>query len=230
MIPNLLGVAAIGGHFWTLEVELLFYVIVGMLFVAFGSLRIMVVIPAYLLVVVSCLSWDRPPEVEGYWLRLPLFFSIMFYGACCREIVKNEGVFGRQKYHFHRVITLGAITGLVSIWPLQGAYFGFIENDFYQIKAAFVMLTAILGFLFWAVFIRVKIGWLARAGRWTYSVYLFHWLVLYSLLSKITTYMSGWPLPVYITLVLGVSFGIGAMAYRWIEQLSDRIGKRIVGD
>jgi len=229
MVPALLGVEAIGGHFWTLEVELIFYVIVALLFWVFGVLRKAGVILTYLIVIVWCLSWSSPPEENGYWLRLSVFLSIMFYGACCRELMKSECSSDSQEHCFPRAISLGVITGLVSIWPIQGAYFGFLENDVYQVKAGATMLMAILGFLFWVLVGRVRIEWLSRVGRWTYSAYLFHWLVLYSILSKLTTYMNGWPLLLYIVLVLGLSFGVGALAYRWIEQPSDRLGKRIAG-
>jgi len=226
MFPSLFGVSAIGGHFWTLEVELIFYIIVALLFGVFRTLCRTIVVPAYLIIIVWCLSWDSPPEKQGYWIRLPIFLSIMFYGTCCRELMKENLSFIHKKTSYYRASMIGFVTAIVSTWPIQGIYFGFIENDFYQVKAGFVMLASILGFLFWVLFFRMQIEWLSRVGRWTYSAYLFHWLILYSILSKFSAYLRGWPLPLYIVLVLGISFGVGAIAYRWIEQPSDRLGRR----
>jgi len=130
---------------------------------------------------------------------------------------------------FYRAIALGLVTGLGTVWPMQAGVLAILENDFFQMKAAFVMLFSILGFLFWVLFLRVNIGWLARVGRWTYSTYLFHWVVLYPILSETLSHLVGWILAFYIIVSLGISFGVGAIAYRWLEQPSDRIGKRIAG-
>jgi len=41
--------------------------------------------------------------------------------------------------------------------------------------------------------------------------------------------LEGWPLLFYIVVFLPLCFALGTAAYRWIEQPSDRIGKRIAG-
>jgi len=227
MFPSLFGVRGIGGHFWTLEIELIFYLATTILFLVFGSLKWRVVFPVYVLTAVWCFSWPHPPEESGYWIRLPLFLLLMFYGACCREIMRIQWASDHRAHRFYRAIALGIVTALGAIWPMQAGVLAILENDFYQLKAASVMFFSILGFLFWVLFLRVNIEWLARVGRWTYSTYLFHWVVLYPILSKTLSHLVGWTLSFYIIVSLGISFGFGAIAYRWLEQPSDRIGKRI---
>ncbi|WP_082780773.1 acyltransferase family protein [Cephaloticoccus primus] len=227
MFPGLFGISSVGSYFWTLEVELFFYVIVAVAFLIFGRLSTKLTVALFTTSLAWCWAWPNLPGAGGYWIRLSVFLALMFFGASCRTFVQKKGYWslGRVQVSI-RAILIGVATGLVSIWPVQGAYFSFLSGELYHVKAAVVILAAILGFLFWVVLTPVRISWLARVGRWTYSTYLFHGVALYLLPGRFV----GWSLPAYVAGALVLSFSLGGLLYRWIEQPSDRIGKRLSGE
>jgi len=230
----------IGGHFWTLQVELVFYVIVGFLFLMFGRLGLRVILPIYLgsnsvLWIWICFVWPYLAPISLFWFGLPVYLTAMFWGACCRELI-NETPFraGCIVFRYRRAIGIGIVTGLFSMIPLNTSFLGFVEGNDLMLDQGLMTFSGIIIFLFFGILTPVKLDWLAYVGRWTYSTYLFHMAVIYfvlrainsRILSEFSDTLRGWPLPIYVLMLTVLCFGVGALAYRWIEQPSDRIGKR----
>jgi len=237
MLPSAVGVDNALGHFWTLEVELLFYSLLLVLFLLSGRSGVSALGGGIYLLSIGLSSYfSFPPMGNSLWLRLPLFFSVMFWGACCREIMRfdfSEWRLLRLSGHLMRVVLIGVITGLLLMSPIINVYYGFIDGDVVSMRQFSPVIISVLVFLFWVILRPVQIRWLARCGRWTYSVYLWHMMPIHatviSVQSGVIEGIGGWPLPLYIIVFLPISFALGAAAYRWIEQPSDRIGKRIAG-
>lgn len=228
MFPGLFNARRMGGYFWTLEIELFFYVIITLAFLIFGRLNLKVTTALFLLTLIWCWSWFKLPGEGGYWTRPSLCLTVMLWGSCCRNFINKKERWGSPKWGISlNTLSLGVSTGLVSIWPTQGAYFSFLSEGFHSAKISLAVLSGILAFLFFAILTPIRCGWLARIGRWTYSTYLFHGVILYSILEKCTKALSGWPMPVYMAGTLLLSFTLGALLYRYLEQPSDRIGKRL---
>jgi len=236
MLPSAAGVENALGHFWTLEVELLFYMLLTVLFLVLGRLGLIRILLTYSVILGVLWIWPALPMEKGLWGRLPLFFSIMIWGAACREIIRLDfsswlrlGLPGGMM----RATVVGGLTGLLMAWPLCNIYFGFIDGDRGRVGQFFVLSLSIIIFLFWVVLRPMRIRFLARAGRWTYSVYLWHMMPIHAAVlsaqSGVFNGLRGWPLPIYIVVFLPLCFALGAAAYRWIEQPSDRIGKRLAG-
>ena len=59
-------------------------------------------------------------------------------------------------------------------------------------------------------------------GRISYSLYLYHWLVL----GVITAWMPQCPLPLRMTLLIGASILLADLSYRFIERPSLRVGRK----
>jgi len=220
MIPSLAGAPLVQGPFWTLEIELVFYITVAFLFLILGHLNRVIIGACYLSFVSLYLVF--PEDIRGlnYWDRLPLYLAIMFYGAFCRKMVHNDAFYLGASM---RSIVLGLATGLLAIWPIQIGYLGLIERDSHQLTASALLLAVVCTFLFWIIIRPVKITWLSHVGRCTYSTYLLHLSIIYWA-SKMLTWLPAWG---YIMVSVSLSFVVGAVAYRWIEQPSDRIGKRL---
>jgi len=220
MLPSLAGAPLAQGVFWTLEIELVFYLVVIFLFLIFGRFNRVIIGTCYLAFL--SLYWIFPEDIRSlnYWGCLPLYLAIMFYGAFCRRIVHDDTSYLGISM---RSAALGVTTGLLTIWPIQIGYFGLIERDYHQLKASALLFAVVFLFLFWIVIRPVKITWLSHVGRWTYSTYLLHLSTIYGL-SKMLTWLPAWG---YIIVSVSLSFFVGAVAYRWIEQPSDRIGKRL---
>ncbi|MFZ6725900.1 acyltransferase family protein [Undibacterium sp. MH2W] len=59
-------------------------------------------------------------------------------------------------------------------------------------------------------------------GRISYSLYLYHWLVL----GVITAWMPQWLLPLRMTLLISASIFLADLSYRFIERPSLRVGRK----
>jgi len=233
MLPSAAGVDNALGHFWTLEIELLFYILLLVTFLLFGRSGSW---GAGGLFGTSLVLYFLLPSSNILWLRLPLFFSIMFWGACCREIIRLD--FSRwrslrRSEHLIRVGLIGVMTGFLLMSPLSNFHFGFIDDDEVLMRQFSSVVFSVFVFLFWVVLRPVQVRWLARVGRWTYSVYLWHMTPVHaailSIKSGLLKGLGGWQLSFYIIVFVPVCFALGAAAYRWVEQPSDRIGKRLAG-
>jgi len=231
MLPSL-GASGHGfHHFWTLEVELIFYFLVAALFFILGRLGWKVLVPVYLLLIVLTVKKVTDPDsVIDYDTMLPCWV-IMFWGGICREILRFDFSYfrclsPRHGVNWARSVSLGVVSGITAI-VLLVSYAGMGEAGRpYQLSGLF----GILGFLFWVILSPIQIDWLSRVGRWTYSTYLFHFLVIVIVrwLLKLPNLGHASPIPpLFLVLCLLVSFVIGALAYRWVEQPSDQIGKQL---
>jgi len=225
MLPSLSGAGLVQLHFWTLEIELVFYLIIASLFFIFGGLNRLVIAGGYLVSILLYLNFVEDIRGLNYWSHFPLYIAIMFYGASCRMIMQFHS---SRSAKWRQGVLLGLATGLLMIWPMRAAYLGVIERNEAQLESAVLLLSVIVVFILWVIIRPVKIAWLAYLGRWTYSVYLLHGVVLYfcSRVLLLQSFMPAWG---YVSVVTSLSFALGAAAYRWIEQPSDRIGKRIAG-
>jgi len=233
MFPSVGGEPVVAGQFWTLEFELLLYVSVSTLFFCVGRLTWRVLAPVYLGLVGWCLFRADMLTHSLHPMRGVLYLGLMFYGAVCREIIECDfsklKQFGQEKKL--RCIAIGLVTGFLILPALNWIFVEGLEEISLSLVRGWAVINAALIFLFWAVLTPIRISWLTHVGRWTYSTYLFHTVIFYGFLvqikSGLLTHFSELPMPVYVAVVTVVSFAFGALAYRWIEQPSDRIGKRL---
>jgi len=231
MLPSL-GVSGHGlHHFWTLEVELIFYFLAAALFVLFGRLGWKTLLPVYLLLVaLTVRKVISPDAVISYDTMLPCLV-IMFWGGICREILRLDFSYFRWLAPKHGVNWARSATlGVVSSMTMAVLLMSYSHVRGAGRAHALVGVFGILGFLFWVILTPVRIDWLSRVGRWTYSTYLFHFLVIVitrSLLNMPPFGDTSLVPPFFTGLCLLVSFAVGALVYRWIEQPSDQIGKKL---
>jgi len=231
MLPSL-GVEGHGfSHFWTLEVELVFYILVAALFFIFGRLGWKVLLPSYLLLVVFVV---RRIAVLGsaldYDTMLP-YLVVMFWGGLCREMLRFD--FSRWQWFspkcgvdWARSATFGIVSGITTIVLLMGYSSMRGTGRSYELAGLF----GILGFLFWIILTPARLRLLAKVGCWTYSTYLLHGSVLFISRSifDISFFRESYCIPpLFPILSLFVSFALGALAYRWVEQPSDQVGKQL---
>ena len=117
MVPSLGGATSAAGHFWTLEVELVFYLLVAALFLAIGKLGWKVMVPAFSVMGLWYLEWPMFP-LEEHWKSIILYLAVMFWGACCRELMRFD--FGRwvgaQRANLVRAIAIGLGCSTAGIW------------------------------------------------------------------------------------------------------------------
>jgi len=231
MLPSL-GASGHGfHHFWTLEVELIFYFLLTTLFFLLGRLGWKVLLPVYLLLVVLTVRKVISPDVGiNYDTMLPCLV-VMFWGGICREILRLDfscfrWLAPRYGINWARSSALGVVSGMTMIVLMMSYSHVLGAGRAHK----FVGLFGTLGFLFWVILTPVRIDWLSRVGRWTYSTYLFHFLVIVivrSLLNMPPFGDTSLVPPFFTLLCLLLSFAVGALVYRWIEQPSDQVGKQL---
>jgi len=128
MLPSL-GASGNGFyHFWTLEVELIFYFSAAALFFIFGRLNWKVLLPVYLLLIVlTTREVAAPDAVINYDTMLPCLV-VMFWGGICRKILRFD--FSRWRWlapkrgvNWARAAALGIASGM-TIAVLMVSYSG----------------------------------------------------------------------------------------------------------
>jgi len=202
------------------------------LFLIFGRLGWKILLPSYLVVVVFAVRKIVDPNaVLNYDTLLP-YLVVMLWGSLCREILRFDFSRWRKSapksnVDWGRSVALGLASGVTIIILLMAYSAMPATGHSYELAGLF----GLLGFLFWSILTPVRMRWLSYIGRWTYSTYLLHLLVITTGLKLIRKYplfdtLFGSPLAFTGLCLLG-SFAVGALAYRWIERPSDSIGKRL---
>jgi len=234
MLPSLGSRGGAVAQFWTLEIELVFYLTIAGLFLIFGRLGRKVLLLGYLLLLgLAVRQVTAPGAVLGYDTMLP-YLVVMFWGGICREILRFDFPRGqwltpKRGVNWARSAALGVVSGMTMIVLLMG--YSSVRGTGRSCELAGVF--GILGFLFWVILTPIRLDWLSRVGRWTYSTYLFHFPVIFvarALLNIPKFEVTSRVPPFFTGLCFLISFVLGALAYRWIEQPSDRIGKCLTAE
>ncbi|KXU36172.1 hypothetical protein AXK12_03930 [Cephaloticoccus capnophilus] len=231
MLPSLGSRGHSIAQFWTLEIELVFYLAIAGLFLIFGHLGKKVLLLGYLLLLgLAVRKVTASDAVVDYDTMLP-YLVVMFWGGICREIRRFD--FYRYRWltpklgvNWARSSALGVVSGMTMIVLLMS--YSAVRGTGRSCELAGAL--GILGFLLWVILTPVRIDWLSRIGRWTYSTYLFHFVVIFIArpLFNIPDFEVTSLVPPYFTaLCFLVSFALGALVYRWIEQPSDHVGKQL---
>jgi len=230
-------------HFWTLEVEMMFYITLAFLFMIFGRIGFRLLLTGYASLVLWTVFGSFPVGIAPHYFPIPAIM-VMFWGGVCRGILRFD--FSEYNWlapmrgiYWSRSLAMGLVTApLIMIGLYYFMYGGANEWENVETRFGISLLCAVFGFLFWVILTPIRINWISAVGRWTYSTYLFHFLVIIATrnviesnrFSGLFSILGGWPLPVYELVLLVLCFGVGAIAYRWIEQPSDRIGKRLTAE
>jgi len=188
MLPSAVGVNNVLGHFWTLEVELLFYVLLLVFSLLFGHSGLL---GGGSLFATSLLLLFVLPSSHSLWLKLPLFFSIMFWSACCREVTRLNFLqsvrIGLPKW-LCRAVLIGGMTGLLTMWPLNNIYFGILDEEGVVVEQFSPIFFSIIAFLFWVILRPVRIQSLAM----TWSLDLLHLSLAYDTDSRCNLECAKW--------------------------------------
>ena len=237
MLPVLFGQPQILNSYWTLETELVFYVICWLLWRG-GWLENERVLAG--LVVGMSLAWFAfkglkgigvlPGDTSAGWKNLPRHLGVMFWGAYFRIVYDQTDGFRQELRNNPKVRLLIILTLVVMVvgGPRQFRFF-------VQPSRGFLMpfVTAPLLFWAWVAFGRVRNPVLAWLGKISYSIYLFHLVVLFPFLFWIAhgggSPLSGRPVAVYVVPILLLTVVVSAVVYHLVELPAIKLGKRLAG-
>ncbi len=181
MLPAVFHQPQIMGLYWTLETELVFYVVCWLVWRG-GWLENERVLAG--LVVGMTLAWFAvkglkdvgmlPGDTAGSWKNLPRHLGIMFWGAYFRIVYDGTAGFRQSLRHNPKVRLLVVLTLVVVAagGPRQLRFF--IQPGRTWLSPYFV---GPLLFCAWVAWLRVRNPMLAWLGKISFSIYLFHLVV-----------------------------------------------------
>ena len=250
IIQSVFGAPDVLGLYWTLRLELIFYIACALLFTfkvlqhprwlvvgMFGGPIVFAVLP-------RCVHWLNPhwlnPASAGpflnYLTEYGLFIAIMFWGALFR--CWHDRALTDDTQRFSPVVLAVFI-----LFPLGVCTLPFINLIFYAYlpsvlaaKLSVFMPPISLGLgLFILLSTTLKLNhrvttWL---GEISYSMYLFHPIVFYTLFVLLRDGRLPWladaHLAVYLLLSVLGSIALSAMIFYTVEKPMMRLGRRLSG-
>src|ERR1700761_9190898 len=226
MAPNLFGQAWLSPIYWTLFIELVFYVFVALLFSA-GALRNVVVLAGLSLALVGATVLPVELRIHGV-LNLPVQYlgmhlSSLFLGLLLRlwlvERARGAGIAALA-------LALSQFAALLAV-----SDYSLARGDNFVMEGPIPILSAYV--LALIVFLAaVRLGHprsliLARIGQISYSMYLFHWTVnvmVYRLL-PLTGKISDLAV---MAICIGLTLIVSLLVYRMIERPMIMLGRAMV--
>jgi len=231
MLPTLFGVVASLGHFWTLEIEFFFYLLVVILFVT-GKLsnpKLIVALICVLSIVytgrmVHRLTWT---EGQGHWSLLPQCLAIMLWASLLRRSYdpsaspldklrawKTTPIIIASVFVFGRALNLGSLIKL---------------DDFVSYLSRLGDLWGLLIFVAFALTGRGWPRWMIWLGTVSYSIYLLHPLVLHPINFYLQAHATAaaTPLWVLVLIVAIATVAASSLTYLLIEAPCNTLAARL---
>jgi peptidoglycan/LPS O-acetylase OafA/YrhL len=237
MVPDLFGQSPVMGLYWTLGTELTFYFACWLIW-RLGRLED----PRFLawLVIGLSLAWFAVKgakemgaidnDISAAWKNLPRHLGIMFWGAYFRIVYDETKGFREAVRRHQKVWTLAGLT--LVILAVGGArQFRFLIHPTHNWFSPYVVAPII--FCLWVVWLRVRNPALAWLGRISYSIYLFHHVVMIPIAGWVAgnngAAFRGWPVVCYLFSTLIITIAVSAAVYYAVELPAIRLGKRLAG-
>ncbi|MFD1792127.1 acyltransferase family protein [Ochrobactrum teleogrylli] len=226
MAANMFGQSWLSGVYWTLFIELAFYILMAMAFTV-GMLRQPLMIFAAGLLLAA--STGVPFALRSVGINLPVIYiglhlSFLFCGLLLRLAVVEKARHAVWAA-LALVIVQMSIIGSIGDFSLARNDMFFIVGKF-PIIVAYVAAYAVFMLSLWTM--RPKAEILAATGEISYSIYLFHvpvcWTI-YLFLPPTGTVSD------LITMALCVvaSFAVSSLTYRYVEKPMIAVGRRFTG-
>ncbi|WP_105102253.1 acyltransferase family protein [Microbulbifer pacificus] len=236
MFQSLLGMPHIQGLYWTLQVELIFYILCGFLFYT-GKIhngRFLVVLTGIFLALF--VGQRLLEKVSGYQSPLspehqyiPYFLAIMFCGTILREVLFGAHVATTKLFLLMAPAAVFGVPGVALLLHTAGIS---IVDQPVRFGAAYLIA---LGIFCVAIGLRWRVPkLLAWLGVVSYSVYLFHpvaMTIVHWLHRKAwAASTGGWALWGYMAAATGLTIAIACVTYYLIERPAIGIGRRLSRD
>jgi len=237
MIPTLFGYDNMMGLLWTLETELVFYLLCLLLFwcgvlhkpaaLAISCIALLVVFAGFKKQLIPA------PDISA-WRSMPYHLAIMFWGGIARHCFDNSsrtvtiaGISLRMP-HLLALVTATILLPLLLIALVHWQSTGKIKE--LTLTAAYSLGMAI--FVVGVFRIRLQHRVLVWLGTISYSLYLFHSvfftpMYLWAYLHKDHP-LAQLHMGIYLAVVVLVSVIFSDLVYRLVEAPSNRLARRLV--
>ena len=215
--PNVLGV------YWTLQIELIFYVLCAAMF-ALGWLHrrsALIVAAVSMLLCTVAMAAARYHTARKLPVALPLALTLMFIGTLWKRYqLNNDRAAGRAVAFLvgSFVLLLPAITLLA-----YNRDMGFGERWYAYLNCYLLSLAV---FFAMTTFARVNARWAVFLGDISYSIYLLHELVMRPYM-QVASRLPVMPAMVHVVLVGLLTVALCTLTRRYIELPAIALGKRL---
>lgn len=230
MLPLFFGKEPILGLYWTLEVELIFYLLCWLLFLAGGVRNLWVLFSAMIAGIVyfkltMSYHWYSVAHIGSSILGLNL--AVMFWGALYRLYYDDPQ---RPVRFLDRQIPMrwlmALATAILLSVPGNVLIIGLRQSLSDWVRFG---LGYLLGIGIFLLFNRIRLynRWIVRIGVVSYSIYLFHPIVfnLFLVLIQFSRgILAGRSLEIYLITNLIASLLLAFLLYRYVEKPSIEIG------
>ncbi|MDH5598939.1 MAG: acyltransferase [Cyclobacteriaceae bacterium] len=221
MIPELLGARPSIGVYWTLQIELIFYFFVLIIFTIgkLDKIRFLFITSLFFLVLSLVIGLLRGLLEVKLPLALPLALSLMFFGSYYRHNVLDDDKKAKtySTYYFLLFILLIPIISILGYNIDLGHH-----ETWYKYTT-----TYYVGFAMF--FVITKIKWsgsiLEYFGKISYSVYLFHPLLIYQIGN--TSSFQEFPGILKMGMVLVSTIMFSHVTYNLVEKPAQNIGRSL---
>ena len=224
MLQQFVGVPNVIDLYWTLQVELIFYFICALLFVAKGlddTRTVMAVGLASLgfALILGLLRYFLERKVP---VALPLALSVMFWGLAIRYHSEDSVRWKRPLVCL--TVALLVVIPVVSILAYNKDM-GFQET-WYKYTATYYLAIALFYLLY--RYVRITAPVFVYLGTISYSAYLFGFVVQDGLLTLLGIRVFDYPVHLFILATSLATIGIASVVYRLVEAPAVAFGRRLI--
>lgn len=221
MIPNLFGRPFAEGLYWSLQVEVVFYFTCALLILKFDLRKISV-------------AWIFLPVLmcQGIFQRLSASFGAFELAAFCMRGLAFILVgwlirkfFDKEKMSWPDRILFGVVlVYYLIVMPIRAWKEGSAGNEW----APWIIKSNAIILFFLFLYLIPPVATLSHLGRISYSIYLIHPIVMYSIYK-----LAGYPIgkifaesdPILsLTVILSLTILLSHFSWLWIEQTFQRVG------
>ena len=233
MLPAFLGEEFMIGLYWSLETELIFYVLASILYF-FGVLKKPVVligltIMLYGLVAIFQFMPNLSPALP-HWKATPYHLGLMLMGVSLRYAFDAKSQDNYQKgplslgqWSYLHILILCAVPAAILILNVA---IGFGDN---LLQDSYAYLLGIIIFLIGQSLLKSSPSWLVHLGTISYSLYLLHpvvFIVIKRFVAK-TSAMHGWHISIYIIICCLITILVSHWTYKLIEKPANIVGRKL---
>lgn len=222
MIQSVFGIPDLFGVYWTLIIELFFYVLCVFLFIVgvLKNQKLNFMIAISFLVLAVTMAWLRWHLDRKVPVAIPLALSLMFFGSLWRDATVKNDVCARNLCVWWGVCF--ALSLPVICFLAYSKSYGFGENPI-----AYLLTYSSSVTFFIVVTSRWKFTFrpFVFLGTVSYSMYLLHqfFLELFSNKFNISGDINFLKLGLYLLMVVSFSY----LSYRFIEQPNLKVAKKV---
>jgi peptidoglycan/LPS O-acetylase OafA/YrhL len=222
MFQAAFGIQDIGVVYWTLFIELVFYLICALAHTAklLDKLQFKLMMSVLFLMIAMTIGILRAIFNQKLPVVFPLALSLMFFGSIWREYLVGTTEIARK--YTGASLALYCVVMPLTFYMAYRKDMGFAET---WTRYAITYAVAISTFLFFTLKFRIAGRMWVWLGTISYSIYLFHPIVLMALEPLLTP--LGFPIIFNRAMSVAVTLIVAHFLYTMIEQRFIHIGRTL---